>query len=59
MEICDANVQILVCGENHVHIRMTPDSGNCPMLDTAMDPDVARHFALAVLEACNTVAPVS
>ena len=55
-----AEIKINTCLENHVHIRQTSiDSHDCPVLDTVMEPDEARRFACAVLEAANSLAPVS
>ena len=60
MEICPASIGIHICHENHVHIRQTAhDDSDCPVLDTHLDPDDARAFAMAILEAANEVRPVS
>lgn len=59
-EVLHASVEITVCTQSHVHIRMTSvDDTDCPTLDRAMDPDMARSFACAVLEAANGLSPVS
>lgn len=59
-EIHHANVQVTICSENHIHIRMTSnDDSDCPALDRMMDPDMARSFACAVLQAADQLKPVS
>lgn len=58
-EIYNASATIQTCTQDHVHIRMRSLDNDCPMLDTVFEPDEARQFACALLEAAASLRPVS
>lgn len=54
-----AELSVILCHENHIHLNLTAKGMDCADLGIALNADDARDLAMQLLEGANEINPPS